>query len=157
MTDDKRFMGLAIKKALESVREGNSPFGSCIVKDGKVISVAHNTVLAKKDPTNHAEINAIRLACKKVRSYDLRGCTVYSTTEPCPMCFSAIHWAKADAIVFGTEIGDVQKLGFSELTLSNERMKRLGHSKIRIKGGFMRKECLALLSVWKMKRGKRTY
>ena len=150
----KKFMEDAIAVAMEGVRKGNSPFGSCIVKGGKAVAVAHNTVLQEKDSTNHAEMNAIRAACKKLGSHELRGCTVYSTTEPCPMCFSAIHWAKADAIVFGTGIADVKRLGFSELTISDREMKRRGGSKLGITSGFMRKECDALLRFWKEKCGK---
>ncbi len=156
MKNGKRFMEAAIDVAKKGVRRGNSPFGSCIVKGGKVIALAHNTVLERKDSTNHAEMNAIRLACKKLGSHELRGCVVYSTTEPCPMCFSAIHWAKAKRIVFGTGISDVKRLGFSELTVSDTMMKRLGRSNVGIESGFMRKECLELLRFWK-KGGGRTY
>jgi tRNA(Arg) A34 adenosine deaminase TadA len=151
---EKRHMARAIDVAVIGVRKGNSPFGSCIVKGGRVIAAAHNTVLQKHDATNHAEMNAIRLACRKLGSHELKGCTVYSTTEPCPMCFSAIHWAKADAIVFGTGIADVKRLGFSELTISDRRMKKDGHSKLRISSGFMKQECQELLDHWKKKNGK---
>lgn len=154
MKAEKRFMELAIEKALEGVKKGNSPFGSCIVRDGKVVALAHNTVLAKKDSTNHAEMNAIRLACKKLKSHELAGCVVYSTTEPCPMCFSAIHWAKAKAIVFGTGIPDVKRLGFGELTISDREMKRMGGSRVAIRGGFMKRECMGLLERWKLGRGR---
>jgi tRNA(Arg) A34 adenosine deaminase TadA len=157
MVREKLFMEKAIAKAMEGVMKGNSPFGSCIVRGNKVVAVAHNTVLTKKDATNHAEMNAIRLACRKLGSHELEGCVVYSTTEPCPMCFSAIHWAKAKAIVYGTGISDVKSLGFSELTLSNRKMKSAGRSKVGIKSGFMRAECLALLDFWKSRKGKKTY
>jgi guanine deaminase len=157
MVREKRYMEKAIAKAMDGVMKGNSPFGSCIVRGDRIVAVAHNTVLAKKDATNHAEMNAIRLACRELGSHELAGCVVYSTTEPCPMCFSAIHWAKAKAIVYGTGIADVKRLGFSELTVSDRRMKREGHSKVRIKSGFMREECLELLQFWKRRKGKKTY
>jgi len=150
----KEYMQKAIDKALEGVKEGESPFGSCIVKDGKVIAVAHNTVLSKNDPTNHAEINAIRKACRKLGHHDLSGCVLYSTTEPCPMCFAAIHWAKIQRIIFGTEIADVKNLGFSELTISNDEMKKKGGATVEIIGDFMRDECLELLSSWKKGKGR---
>ncbi|MCI0503452.1 nucleoside deaminase [Candidatus Micrarchaeota archaeon] len=153
----REFMEMAIAKAMEGVRRGDSPFGSCIERAGKAVALAHNTVLEKKDATNHAEMNAIRLACRKLGSYKLDGCTVYSTTEPCPMCFSAIHWAGAKSIVFGTRIADVRRLGFNELTISSRRMKGEGNSEVAVTGGFMRKECLALLDCWKGRKGKRTY
>ena len=152
----KKFMELAIKKAEEGVKKGNSPFGACIVKNGRVVAVAHNTVLVRKDATDHAEINAIHKACKKLRSYDLKGCTIYSTTEPCPMCFSAIHWARIDKIIFGTRIEDVKGLGFSELTISAEKMKKQGKSRVKVKGDYMREENLELLKFWKKRKG-RTY
>jgi len=150
----KEFMGNAIKIARKGFAKGNSPFGACIVKNGKVVAVAHNTVLEKHDSTNHAEINAIRKACKKLGTFDLSGCAIYSTTEPCPMCFSAIHWARIGAIVYGTNISDVKKLGFSELTISCRTMKKQGKSKVKIKGDFMREECVELLDEWKRKLGK---
>jgi guanine deaminase len=156
MKTEKKYMEMAIEIARKGVGRGNSPFGSCIVKGGKAIAVAHNTVLEKRDSTNHAEMNAIRIACTKLKSHELRGCIVYSTTEPCPMCFSAIHWAKAKAIVYGTGIADVKRLGFSELTVSDRKMKSMGRSPLLIKGGYMRKECLELLRFWKTKKG-RTY
>ncbi|MBU0532674.1 nucleoside deaminase [Patescibacteria group bacterium] len=144
----------AIEIAKKGVRKGNSPFGACIVKGKTVIAVAHNTVLKRKDATDHAEINAIHKACKKLRNHELRGCTIYSTTEPCPMCFSAIHWAKIDKIVFGTKIADVKKLGFSELTISAGKMKKLGRSKVKVRGDYMRKKNLELLKMWEKKKGK---
>lgn len=125
-------MKKAVEKAKEGMKKGQTPFGACIVKDGKVISCAHNTVWADKDPTAHAEVNAIRKACKKIKDIDLSGCTLYTTTEPCPMCFSAIHWAKIDKIVYGATIADAKKAGFNELTISNKKMKESGKSKVKI-------------------------
>jgi tRNA(Arg) A34 adenosine deaminase TadA len=145
----RRFMEAALKKTRQGMKRGNSPFGACIVKGNGIVSVAHNTVLEKHDSTNHAEMNAIRLACKKLKTHDLRGCTIYSTTEPCPMCFSAIHWAGIRSIAYGTNINDVKRLGFSELTISNEQMNKKGGAKIKIKKDFMRDECLQLLRDWK--------
>jgi guanine deaminase len=153
---DRRYMQMAIDVAEKGIRKGNSPFGSCIVKGDKVVSVAHNTVLTKKDSTNHAEMNAIRLACRKLGTYDLSGCEIYTTTEPCPMCFAAIHWAGIKAMAHGTYIRDVKALGFSELTISDRRMKREGHSPMGIRCGFMKEECMQLLRNWKARKG-RTY
>lgn len=152
----KKYMELAIEETKKGMKKSNSPFGACIVKGNKVIAVAHNTVLQRHDATDHAEINAIHKACKKLGRHELKGCTIYSTTEPCPMCFSAIHWAKISNIVYGTNINDVKKLGFSELTISNEKMKKEGRSKVKVKKDYMKKECLELLKMWK-KKGGRTY
>lgn len=151
------FMIAAIEDAKKGIIKGNSPFGACIVKNNKIIALAHNTVLVKSDATCHAEINAIVAASKNLGTWDLSGCTIYSTTEPCPMCFSAIHWARIEKIIYGTMIPDVQSLGFSELTINNTTMKRLGGSKIKLDSGFMRKECLDLLKYWKKNKNKKTY
>lgn len=151
---DERFMLKAIEIARKGVLKGNSPFGACVAKKGKIVACTHNTVLPEHDATRHAEMNAITAASKKLKTFDLTGCTIYSTTEPCPMCFSAIHWARISRIVYGTNISDVKALGFSELTVSNMQMKKLGKSKVLIQSDFMRKECKELLDFWKNKKGK---
>src|SRR4030066_178933 len=84
------------------------------------------------DPTCHGEMNAIRLAASKLQSYDLSGCEIYSTTEPCPMCFAAIHWARIGRLIYGTAIIDVSRLGFNELTLGSRQMQALGRSPVAI-------------------------
>ncbi|MDH5546544.1 MAG: nucleoside deaminase [Gammaproteobacteria bacterium] len=155
---EKSPMQAAIGDALKHLSdEGGGPFGACIVKDGNILAVAHNTVLADNDPTCHAEVNAIRMAAKKLGDYDLSGCAIYSTTEPCPMCFSAIHWARIDTIVYGTTIQDVQNLGFNELSVSNHEMKTRGGSSVEIHADFMRDECLELLQQWSQNTRGQTY
>ncbi|MFA5049430.1 MAG: nucleoside deaminase [Candidatus Micrarchaeia archaeon] len=148
---------IAIDAAKKGMRKGNSPFGCAIIKNGKLISTGNSTVLEKNDPTSHAEINAIRIACKKLKTFDLSNCTLYSTTEPCPMCFSAIHWARIKIIYYGTDISDVKKLGFSELVISNHLIKKLGQIKIKIIKNYKRKECLDLLKKWKKNKKRKTY
>ena len=145
----EKFMRLAIKKAKMGIRKGQTPFGACIVKDKKVIACAHNTVWKDSDITAHAEINAIRLACKKLKIVDLSGCTIYSTCEPCPMCFAACHWAKISRIVYGARIEDAKKIGFNELIIPSRTMKTIGNVKIEIIGDFLREECLELFEEWK--------
>lgn len=146
---DKEFMSRAIEEAYSGVKSGDGgPFGVVIVKHGEVISSAHNTVLRDNDPTRHAEINAIREAAKKEGTYDLSGLEIYSTTEPCPMCFSAVHWARIDRLIYGTRIEDVKKLGFNELTIPVSRMKEEGSSEVEIEAGFMLEECEELLRFW---------
>ena len=151
-------MQAAIDEAMRYLgKEGGGPFGACIVKNGQVLVSACNTVLADTDPTCHAEVNAIRKAAKKLGTFDLSGCTIYSTTEPCPMCFSAIHWARIDAIVSGTAIKDVQDLGFNELEISNQTMKSQGKSPVFLVPNFMRNECLDLLQAWSETTSGTTY
>jgi len=154
----KEFMQAAIDDAdAHLADEGGGPFGACIVKHGKVVAVAHNTVLENNDPTCHAEVNAIRAATQALKTHDLSGCEIYSTTEPCPMCFSAIHWAKIGKIIFGTRIQDAQDLGFNELEVTNEQMKNQGKSPVILEGDFMRDECLDLYQRWKNQTSGTTY
>lgn len=144
----EEYMKLAITEAKKNFSQmAGGPFGACIVKDGKVIAVARNTVL-KDDATAHAEMNAIRESSRKLKTYDLSGCCIYSTTEPCPMCFSAIHWSRINTIIYGTSIADVKKMGFNELKISNLKMKSLGKSKIKVIGKFFYQGCRQLLEEW---------
>ena len=145
---NEKFMYMAIEKAREGVRNGQTPFGACIVRKGIVLSCVHNTVWSTIDITSHAEIHAIRLACKNLGSIDLSGAVIYSTCEPCPMCFSACHWAKIDTIVCGSRIEDAQAAGFNELTISNQKMKTMGGSEIKIVKDVLRKENAALFQMW---------
>lgn len=146
---DRAFMRIAIEMARKSVASGQSPFGACIVDaKGKIIAQAHNEVVRNTDITAHAEIQAIRLACQTVNSIDLSGSTIYSTCEPCPMCFAACHWARIDRIVYGAAIGDAQFAGFNELTISNFQMKELGGSKLRVEAGCLAEENEAVFKAY---------
>ena len=154
---DEKFMREAIKIAEKGIQNSQAPFGALIVKNGKVIVRGHNQVWKDTDITAHGEVVAIRKANKKLKSIKLKGCTIYSTTEPCPMCFSAAHWAGVDRIVYGASIADVKRLGFGELAISDKKMKRFGHSKVRITGGVLAKECREQLKRWKTLKKCRTY
>lgn len=110
-----KFMELAYNKALENSQDGvGGPFGCCIVKDGGVISLESNSVLKDNDPTAHGEINAIRAACKKLGTYDLSGCELYTTSAPCPMCACAIIWANIKKVYFGCTCQDAAEIGFRD-------------------------------------------
>lgn len=151
------YMRLAIKEAAKNIKSmDGGPFGACIVKDNKVLAVARNKVLTS-DASSHAEINAIRKASKKLKKFDLSGCVIYSTTEPCPMCFSAIHWAGIDKVIFGSAIADAKRIGFNELSISVLRMKALGKSKVKVVPSFLRDECLKLLQGWDKAENKALY
>lgn len=105
----------AIELARETSRNGDGgPFGATIVKDGKIIAVSSNTVLLHHDPTEHAEMNAIREASRKLGTYDLSGCVLYATGYPCPMCLSAIMWANISEVYYGTDLKDAEKIGFRD-------------------------------------------
>ncbi|HHT9119386.1 MAG TPA: nucleoside deaminase [Candidatus Hypogeohydataceae bacterium YC41] len=144
-----KYMRLAIEKAREGVLQGQSPFGAVIVKKRKIIASVHNKVWKDCDITAHAEITAIREACKKLNTVDLSVCTIYTTCEPCPMCFGAIHWARISMVVFGCKISDAKEIGFSELTVSARRLKSLGKSHVAVVGGLLREECLEVMELWK--------
>lgn len=152
--DEKAYMELAIRKAKDGVDSGQSPFGAIVVKDGKVISSNHNTVWKDGDPTAHAEVNAIRAASAAIRNIDLSGTVMYTTCEPCPMCLTAIHWAKIDRVVYGATIADADGAGFTELTIAAKEMVRMGGSSLKVDSGLLQKECADLFRYWKSKGGQ---
>ncbi len=155
---EKRFMAMAIEEAHDGIKaDHGGPFGAAVVKNGRVLAVAHNTVLRDNDPTRHAEIKALSGAAKELGTFDLSGCDIYSTTEPCPMCFSAVHWARVSRLIYGTDIGDVIELGFHEMPIPVSEMKDRGGSEVEIISGFMRGECEELLRFWEASPGKRVY
>jgi guanine deaminase len=118
---NKKFMQLAIDTALDNIKSNNGgPFGAVIVKDGMLIAKSPNTVTSSNDPTAHAEINAIRLACKELNTFDLSGCEIYSSCEPCPMCLSAIYWARISKVYYAADRFDAQKAGFDDSFIYNE-------------------------------------
>ncbi|MDD5561066.1 MAG: nucleoside deaminase [Candidatus Omnitrophica bacterium] len=156
-TNDKKFMRLAIEKARDGISKGQTPFGACIVKGNKVISCCHNLVWKNTDITGHAEITAIRQACKKLKKVDLSGCVIYSTCEPCPMCFAACHWARVRRVVFGCAIKDAKGYGFNELQVSNRQLKLLAKSKVRITAGVLLEENIGLFNLWKAQAKPRAY
>lgn len=157
MTTDEKFMQMAIGKCREGIDKGQTPFAACIVKDGKVIACDHNIVWESTDITAHGEIHAIRNACKHINNIDLRGCTIYSTCEPCPMCFTAIHWARIDKIYYGADIADAERFGFNELKVSNQMLKEMGLSNVEIVGDFMKTECVEVFEYWASKKDKKVY
>ncbi len=158
MNNNPLYMHKAIDHTrLHIAKNEGGPFGACIVKNDRVITINHNTVLKEGDATCHAEINAIRAASALFKTHDLSQCEIYSTTEPCPMCFSAIHWANISKIIYGTSIQDVQALGFKELCISNLKLKQLAHSNITLVANYMQAECQTLLDQWRLKSNGITY
>lgn len=112
--DKKDFMRRAIALSEESVRTGGGPFGAVIVKDGAIVSEASNSVTLDHDPTAHAEVNAIRKATQKLGTFDLEGCEIYTSCEPCPMCLGAIYWAHLDRIYYANDRKDAARIGFDD-------------------------------------------
>jgi guanine deaminase len=154
---DETFMRLAIAKAREGVRAGQSPYGAAVVRDGQLLSCEHNVVLATLDVAAHAEIHSMRSAAARLGSVELAGCVVYSTCEPCAMCFSACHWAHVAKIVYGATIADSAAVGFGELAITNATMRRLGGGRMELVGGVLREQCLEIFAAWKAAGGTEIY
>jgi guanine deaminase len=154
---DPDFLRLAIRAARDAIAAGQSPFGSVIVRHGAVVAAAHNTVWRDTDPTAHAEVNSIRAAARFLGAIDLSGCTLYSTCEPCPMCLSAIHWAKIGRVVYGAAIADAAAAGFSELRVAASELARMGGSPLVVEGGLLAEECRALFEEFRKGSAARTY
>jgi tRNA(Arg) A34 adenosine deaminase TadA len=152
--DEQAFMWRAVEKAREGVAKGQSPFGAAVVKDGQVVAAAHNTVWLDTDPTAHAEVNALRRAAAELGTIFLRGCTMYTTCEPCPMCLSAIHWAKFERVVFGATIADAAEAGFTELHVPAKELARQGGSRLVVQDGLLRDACRELFERWKQAGGR---
>lgn len=123
MNSDERLLSIAVEESSLSVKEGSSPFGAVVVKNGKIISRAHNTVVLNNDPTAHAEINAIRMACKKLKTFDLSGCVLYTSCEPCPMCLSAIKWANIQTVYYAANRQDANNIGFRDKKMYDNNLK----------------------------------
>ncbi len=155
--DDKRLMRLAIETARRGVNAGQTPFGACIARQGEIIACSHNQVWLDTDITAHAEVCCIRRACQTLRTIDLSGCVIYSTTEPCPMCFGAIHWARIDRIVFGAGISNAKTFGFSELEISNKQMKQSSGSPVTVESGLMRDQAVELFRDWQSRTDTQPY
>ncbi len=119
-TNDKRFLLEAVREAEKSVKQGGGPFGAVIVKDGKVIARAGNTVTLDHDATAHAEVNAIRRAGALLHTFDLKGTVIYASCEPCPMCLGAIYWANIDRVVYASSRDDAARAGFRDTQIYTE-------------------------------------
>lgn len=147
----------AIQVAQEAIALGQTPFGCVVVRDGKLLARAHNEVWARTDITAHAEVTALRRACEAAKSVHLPGAAVYTTTEPCPMCFAACHWADVARVVFGARIADAARAGFRELTIPAEDMARLGRSPVKLQGGVLAGACAQLFEEWRAAGKARPY
>ena len=149
-------MKRAIELSIESINSGGGPFGSVIVKNDKIISEGSNKVTSSNDPTAHGEIVAIREACRKVNNFNLKGLELYSTCEPCPMCLSAIYWARIDKIYYANTRKDAQKIGFDDSLIYSEFQKNIDKRKIPMIQ-IMRSEALEAFELWDKKKDKIKY
>ena len=151
-----KFMTRAIELSIENVNLGGGPFGSIIVKNDKVIAEGTNKVTLNNDPTAHGEIVAIRKACKNLNNFNLNGCELYSTCEPCPMCLSAIYWAHIEKIYYANTRDDAQKIDFDDSFIYSEILTSVKKRKIPMIQ-MMRKEALKAFELWDKKTDKVKY
>ncbi len=142
-------MQRAIEVARKGIDNSQSPFGAVIANaKGEVVAVSHNRVRADCDSTAHAEITAIREACKKLGTVAMYGHILVSTCEPCPMCAAAIHWARLDAVVYGASIADAKKAHFNELSVATKALFDQGRSTVVVHPFVLRDECKELFELW---------
>lgn len=134
-----------MQEAICEMKKASYPFGAVLVKDGKVVARGRSGEAKGYDPVKHAETNAIRECCELFSTRNLSGCTLYSTCEPCPMCFTLAWIAKVDAIVFGMSLEDANELYGDEIVVSNEYLNSHGGDRIRIEGGVCREEILNIM------------
>ena len=151
-----KFMKRSIELSIKSVNSGTGPFGAVIVKDNKIISEGFNTVTLTNDPTSHAEIVAIRKACEELSNFSLKDCDLYTTCEPCPMCLSAIYWARINKIYYANTRSDAQKIDFSDALIYEELNKTIKERKIPMHQ-MMREEALKAFEMWDKKEDKIKY
>jgi tRNA(Arg) A34 adenosine deaminase TadA len=116
----KELMRKAIELSIENIANGGGPFGAVIARDGEIIATGVNRVTSEHDPTSHAEVNAIRNACRKLNTFDLAGCEIYTSCQPCPMCLGAIYWAHIDKIYYGNTKTDAKEIGFDDSFIYDE-------------------------------------
>ncbi len=156
MEDKKKFMAKAIELSINSANTIGGPFGSVIVKDNKIIAEGSNKVTYSNDPTAHGEIVAIREACKKLNTFDLSGCEIYTSCEPCPMCLSAIYWSKLDKIYYANTREDAKNIDFDDSFIYLEIPKKIGDRKIKMIQ-MLRDEALNAFEIWDKKVDKIKY
>ena len=156
MTSKNKFMLRAIELSISSANGTGGPFGCVIVKDDKIIAEGSNKVTFSNDPTAHAEIVAIREACKKLNAFNLSGCDLYASCEPCPMCLSAIYWSHVDNIFYANTREDAKKISFDDSLIYSEISKKNEDRKIPIKQ-MLRDEALKAFEIWNKKTDKIEY
>ena len=154
--EDAQFMEMAIALSEESVDLGGGPFGAVIVRNGEVIATGTNRVVPDNDPTAHAEVRAIRNACQKLGTFELSGCTVYSSCEPCPMCLSALYWAGVSRICYGNTKADAKAIDFDDSFIYDQLDLNYEDRSIRC-DHFMRDRAIKAFEKWAAKTDKAPY
>ncbi|MBS1530847.1 MAG: nucleoside deaminase [Bacteroidetes bacterium] len=155
--EQEKFIRRAFELAEQNVKQGlGGPFGAVIVKDGKIVAESANRVISQNDPTAHAEVSAIRLACQKLNTYNLRGCVIYTSCEPCPMCLGAIYWAHLDAIYYGNTKNDAASIGFDDHFIYKELELPLYERTLRLTR-LLPEEAMRAFKLWEASNSKTGY
>ena len=150
------FMQKAIELSIKNIHNNGGPFGCVIVKNNKIISEGANSVTLKNDPTAHAEIVAIRNACKKLYTFDLSGCELYTSCEPCPMCLSAIYWSHIDKVYYGNSRENAAEIEFDDKFIYDEIKKDINKRKIPLKQ-ILKEEAIKAFKLWSKTENKTKY
>lgn len=157
MDNHEKFMRIAIELSEYNVQQGQGgPFGAVIVKDGMIIARSGNRVVPTNDPTAHAEVSAIRIACQELETFNLEGCVIYTSCEPCPMCLSAIYWAHLDTIYYANDKVDAAKIGFDDQFIYNEIACEMKDRKIPVVQ-LLRDEAQGAFKLWETSVTKTEY
>ena len=154
MSDHITFMRQAIIQAEQGIAQGQAPFGACLARNDNLLVSAYNEAHARHDVTAHAEVCVLRAACQQLQTHDLSGGTIYTTCEPCPMCFSACHFANIETVVFACRIEDALRAGIPQLEIAAHTMQTHGRSPVRLIGDVLRAEALTLFATWQKFTGK---
>ena len=156
MNSKDDFMRKAIELSLENVQNGGGPFGAVIVKDGEIIATGMNRVTAACDPTAHAEVSAIRSAASKLKTFNLSGCEIYTSCEPCPMCLGAIYWARLDKMYYGNTKTDAKNIGFDDSFIYDELELKPEKRKLPSEN-ILHNEAIKAFKMWEEKEDKIEY
>ena len=153
---NEELMRVAIEAAVENVKNGGGPFGAVIAKKGEIVSVGVNRVTANNDPTAHAEVSAIRAACAEMGTFDLSGCEIFTSCEPCPMCLSALYWAGVSRICYGNTKDDAKAINFDDSFIYDQLELKYEDRSIKCEH-FMRSDALRAFRKWDDKTDKIEY
>jgi guanine deaminase len=157
MNEHHEYMRMAIALSEQNVAQGlGGPFGAVIVKDNKVVAASANTVVPSNDPTAHAEVSAIRLACQELNTYNLEGCVIYTSCEPCPMCLGAIYWARIEKIYYANNKSDAAAIGFDDQFIYEELDRPKEQRKLPVVE-MLRDEALGAFKAWETSVAKTHY
>lgn len=156
-TVHEKFMRIAIELSEYNVKQNlGGPFGAVIVKDGMIVARSANRVVTTNDPTAHAEVSVIRLACQELGTYDLTGCEIYTSCEPCPMCLGAIYWARIDKVYYANTKADAAAIGFNDHFIYNELESPMANRKMNFIQ-LLRDEAMSAFKLWETTENKADY